>query len=127
MGPERAVHWVTATSAPCTSLFKPVLFATGAPPVGPAPSDGYDRKSLWWRHERLHRALLADHAAGIALIADERDALEAGFRARIDRADDLAAAVADCWRRPRRPRRGGPRRWSPPGPAAQPTPAAGRG
>ncbi|MBR7620820.1 hypothetical protein JKL49_15605 [Phenylobacterium sp. 20VBR1] len=98
VGPERAVHWVTATSAPCTSLFKPVLFATGAPPVGPAPSDGYDRKSLWWRHERLHRALLADHAAGIALIADERDALEAGFRARIDRADDLAAAVADCWR-----------------------------
>ncbi|MDO8801438.1 hypothetical protein [Phenylobacterium sp.] len=98
VGAERAVHWVTATSAPCTSLFKPVLFEAGAPPVGTAPSDTYDDQSLWWRHERLHRALLADHAAGMALIAAERDALEAGFRARIEGADDLAAAVADCWR-----------------------------
>lgn len=95
---ERAVHWVTATSAPCTSLFKPVLFEAGPPPVGPLPSDTYDGQSLWWRHERLHRALLADHAAGMALIADERDALEAAFRARIDGADDLAAVVDDCWR-----------------------------
>ncbi|MES2340960.1 MAG: peptidase U34 [Pseudomonadota bacterium] len=98
VGAERAVHWVTATSAPCTSLFKPVLFEAGPPPVGPAPSDTYDGESLWWRHERLHRTLLADHAAGMALIAAERDALEARFQARIDAADDLAAAVADCWR-----------------------------
>lgn len=98
VGGERAVHWVTATSAPCTSLFKPVLFEAGPPPVGPAPTDTYDGESLWWRHERLHRALLADHATGMALIADERDALEAGFRARIDAADDLPAAVAHCWR-----------------------------
>lgn len=98
VGGERAVHWVTATSAPCTSLFKPVLLESGPPPVGPAPTDTYDGESLWWRHERLHRALLADHVAGMALIADERDALEAGFRARIDAADDLPAAVAHCWR-----------------------------
>ena len=98
VGADRAVHWVTATSAPCTSLFKPVLFAAGAPPVGPGPTDHYDDQSLWWRHERLHRALLADHAAGMALIAGERDALEAGFRVRIDGADDLKSAVAACWR-----------------------------
>lgn len=98
VGADRAVHWVTATSAPCTSLFKPVLFAAGAPPVGPGPTDHYDDQSLWWRHERLHRALLADHAAGMALIAAERDALEAGFRVRIDGADDLKSAVAACWR-----------------------------
>ncbi len=75
-----------------------MLFEAGPPPVGPAPSDTCDSESLWWRHERLHRALLVDHAAGMALIADERDALEAGFRARIVAADDLTAAVADCWR-----------------------------
>lgn len=98
VGADRAVHWVTATSAPCTSLFKPVLFEAGAPPVGPAPSDTYDGESLWWRHERLHRALLADHAGGMALIAAERDALEARFQARIDAVDDLKTAVADCWR-----------------------------
>jgi secernin len=106
--PGRTVHWVTGTSAPCTSLFKPVLFEpllweTGLPPQGPAPGDRFDGKSLWWGHERLHRAMLRDLAAGLAAIAGERDALEAGFVARIDAAWDggpaaLKRAVAECWR-----------------------------
>jgi secernin len=103
LAPGRTVHWVTGTSAPCTSLFKPVLFETGLPPQGPAPSDGFDGKSLWWRHERLHRALLRDFTARLAAIAGERDALEAGFVARIDAAWDggppaLKRAAAECWR-----------------------------
>jgi secernin len=101
--PGRAVHWVTGTSAPCTSLFKPMLFETGLPPHGPAPTDQFDGETLWWRHERLHRALLRDFTAGLAAIAGERDAIEAGFQARIDAAFDagpaaLKAAVAECWR-----------------------------
>lgn len=101
----RTVHWLTGTSAPCLSVFKPVLFEAGLPPVGPAPSDRADEESLWWRHERLHRAALKDHAAAHALIAQERDALEAGFGARIDEALaqgadrlTLRRLVADCWR-----------------------------
>jgi secernin len=93
----RTVHWVTGTSAPCLSVFKPVLFEAGLPYAGPAPSDQYDPESLWWRHERLHRAALADHAATHALIAAERDALEADFVARIDAAPDAQTAAA-CWR-----------------------------
>jgi secernin len=93
----RTVHWVTGTSAPCLSVFKPVLFEAGLPSMGPAPGDRYDPESLWWRHERLHRAALADHAAAHRLIAAERDALEADFAARIDAAPD-AATVAACWR-----------------------------
>lgn len=98
--PGRAVHWVTATSAPCLSLFKPFLFEAGLPPHGPPPTDRFDRQSLWWRHEQLHRAVLRDYPARAAAIAAERDALEAGFVASIARASavDLADAVAECWR-----------------------------
>jgi dipeptidase len=102
--PDGAIHWVTGTSAPCLSLFKPVLLETGLPDHGPRPSDVFDAQSLWWRHEQLHRAALADFAGALAMIAPERDALEAGFRQRIDaaladpRPQDRRAAVHACWR-----------------------------
>ncbi|QUD87149.1 C69 family dipeptidase [Phenylobacterium montanum] len=103
LGGARSVHWVTGTSAPCLSLFKPVLFETGLPPQGPAPTDQSDPQSLWWRHERLHRAVLEDYAARAAVITAERDSIEAGFVARIEAARDgslaeLKAVVKDCWR-----------------------------
>ena len=99
-----SVHWLTGTSGPCLSLFKPVVFETGLPPQGSRPTDQFDAESLWWRHERLHRAALADFAASLAAIAPERDRLEQSFIERIDearrKADPraLGAAVADCWR-----------------------------
>ena len=101
--PGRTVYWVTGTSAPCLSLFKPVVFAAGLPPTGPTPSDAFDDQSLWWRHERLHRAALADFPAAMRLIAEERERIEAGFRTRMDTAfaqgGDAAATAADgCWR-----------------------------
>lgn len=103
--PGRAIHWVTATSAPCTSIFKPVLLEAGPPPVGPEPSDQFDSESLWWRHERLHRTMLRDFNAGLAAIVTERDALEASFRARVDAAlergdsrESLQELIEACWR-----------------------------
>jgi secernin len=96
----RVVHWVTGTSAPCLSVFKPVMFETGLPPQGPRPSDQNDGASLWWRHERVHRAALGDFAAWSHDIAAERDALEASFVDRLDAAEPAAlkAVVAACWR-----------------------------
>ena len=98
-----ALHWVTGTSAPCTSVFKPVFVADGLPEQGAIPGDGFDGETLWWRHEVLHRALLTDYPAAMAEIGPERDALEAGFIARM--APLIAApgaerhrAVAACWR-----------------------------
>lgn len=101
----RAVHWVTGTSAPCTGIFKPVILEAGLPNHGPAPTDQADAGSLWWRHERLHRALLADFGPGLASFQAERDALETDFRDRVDAAlaadlppSALREVTEACWR-----------------------------
>ncbi len=99
--PGRTVHWLTGASAPCTGLFKPFVFGAAPPPFGPPPTDRADAASRWWRHERLHRAMLPDFTAALAALAPERDALEAAFQARIDAAaegPELDAAIAACWR-----------------------------
>lgn len=79
-------HWVTATSAPCLSIFKPI--AVGPVPEDPTPSDPpamptnrFDPSYRWWRHELLHRAALRGLPAALARIAPERDAREAAWLA----------------------------------------------
>jgi secernin len=75
LAPGGARHWVTATAAPCTSLFKPVR--AGSPlDLGPEPSDRYDPAALWWRHERLHRLAMRDPAAAFPLFQPERDQVQ---------------------------------------------------
>jgi dipeptidase len=101
--PGRSVHWVTASSAPCTAIFKPVLFETGLPFHEPEPNDWYDPQNLWWRHEELHRAMLRDLPAALAEISGDRDRLEAAFVAQVDAAfaggpEALHRAVVECWR-----------------------------
>ncbi len=103
--PDRPTLFVTATAAPCTSIFKPLWLDTPLPDaVGPAPTGTYDPQSLFWRHERLHRAVLADYPARSAVLIGERDALEqefvAGALALAGRpAGQRAEFVADCWGR----------------------------
>ncbi len=77
--PDGGRHWVTATAAPCTSLFKPV---TVLDPVDVGAAAGqYDDSSLWWRHERLHRMVVRDQARLLETYRDQRDALERGWLA----------------------------------------------
>ncbi len=73
-------HWVTATAAPCVALFKPALVAEPVD-LGPPPGDRADPASLWWRHERLHRAVLRDPVRLRPLFSAERDATEERWRA----------------------------------------------
>jgi secernin len=79
---QGAVHWVTGSSAPCTSIFKPVFLEDGLTAHGARPGDRFDARTLWWRHEALHRAMLSDDVARSEFAA-ERDALEADFEKRI--------------------------------------------
>ncbi len=104
LGGQAAVHWITGTAAACVSIFKPVLMDVGLPPIGPLPTGRFDPATLWWRHERLHRAaLMRGFTEFLAEISSERDDLEALFRIRVaavlDGGDaaDRARVIARCW------------------------------
>jgi len=99
-----SVHWVTASAAPCISIFKPVLLDTPLPAHGPRPTGHYDPEAFWWQHERLHRtALRADFRRFLSSVCHERDALEADFRRRVSAvlnggdAAERSAVIASCW------------------------------
>jgi len=77
--PAHPTHFVTASAAPCTSIFKPVWIDAALPDTGPQPTGVYDLHSLFWQHERLHRHTLQDYPARHALYAAARDALEQRF------------------------------------------------
>jgi dipeptidase len=72
---DEHLHWVTATSAPCTALFKPVRVSN---PVAmePVPTDHADDSSLWWRHERFSRRVLANPVQLGPLFQKQRDQVE---------------------------------------------------
>jgi secernin len=77
--PNRTVHWVTGTAAPCTGLFKPILMEVGLPAHGTRPGAHEDSTSLWWRHEQIRRYLEeCEREVRDGFIA-ERDALEGRF------------------------------------------------
>ena len=61
----------------------------------PTPDNHLDPAYRWWRHERLHRLALRDHAASLARFGPERDRVEAGWLADPP-AGDEAFAVADA-------------------------------
>jgi dipeptidase len=72
--------WVTGTSAPCSSLFKPFRFKQGSlPEFTHRGGENYNENSLWWRHEKLHRSILQDFQPRLAMVKEARDDLEAEF------------------------------------------------
>jgi dipeptidase len=77
--PSKHAHWLTGTSAPCTSVFKPVWLDSGLPDLGPTPTETYDQATLWWHHENLHREVLRDYVTRINVIQAELETLEKGF------------------------------------------------
>jgi dipeptidase len=75
--PNDSIHWLTGTSSPCLSVFKPVLLGGELVSTGPPPGEGYDGESLFWRHEQLHRLALGDYAARRAMFEVARVELQA--------------------------------------------------
>lgn len=112
---DLSTFWLTGTSGTCTGIFKPVyLGGAGLPDLGPEPSGRYDEHSLWWAHERLHRAVIRDYATRLPLYRSERDGLEQAFlneaaetyakyqgMSAEERAPSLRAFTALCFERAR--------------------------
>jgi dipeptidase len=73
--------WFTATSGTCVSIFKPVFPGVELRDVGQYPTEHFDRDSLWWKHELLHRRAMADFDNLVPEIREDFDALEAEFLA----------------------------------------------
>ncbi len=73
------IIFATGTSAPCTSIFKPFwMDAASGLNLGPAPTSHAD-SSLYWTHEKLHRATLLNYPERIKTYAADRDELETRF------------------------------------------------
>lgn len=77
--PDCPTHFFTGTAAPCTGIFKPVWQDNPLPDMGPVPRSTYDRATLYWQHENLHRTTLRDFSTFIRLYQSERDNLEHEF------------------------------------------------
>ncbi len=74
---DNQIFWVTGTSAPCTSIFKPVWFSSGIPwQDEPGPTGKFDSGCLWWRHEQVHRQILQNYPELIARIRADQARLE---------------------------------------------------
>ena len=90
--PEHPTCFFTATAAPCTSVFKPVWLDAGLPDLGIEPKGTFDDRTLFWRHEMLHRTTLCDYANRIKIYEPDRRVLEKQFvSTAIDLADHPAA------------------------------------
>lgn len=111
--------WMTGTSSPCLSVWKPVAVDRDALAGRGCSAEAPD-ESLWWAHERLHRRVLEDHAAREPVGAAARAELEARAREETDASrfaalwDEHRERIAD-WHaaadRRGRPTRSGPFAW----------------
>lgn len=81
VGQPGALIWVTGTSGNCVSIFKPVFLGLDLPDIGPTPTERFDPRSLWWKHELLHRRAMADFDHLVPEIRKDFEVLEDDFLA----------------------------------------------
>lgn len=79
LSPTLPTHFVTATSAPCLSLFKPVWMDSGLPSHGEQPKGEANLDSLWWNHEKLHRKVLEDFPRRSKIVQEAVAAIEPAY------------------------------------------------
>ena len=94
---DGSLHWLTGTSSPCLSVFKPVALGGERISTGAIAGERFDAVSLWWRHERLHRLTLGDYARRRAMSEIERRELEAKFLSLGNGALPTAAECQTAW------------------------------
>jgi dipeptidase len=76
---NRPLIFATGTAAPCSGIFKPFWMDTLSEfEFGAVPGDCAD-SSLFWKHEKLHRAVLLNYPDRIKSYAEDRDKMENQF------------------------------------------------
>lgn len=88
-----SLHWLTGTSSPCLSLFKPITLGGEVISTSALAAEGYNSESLFWRHELLHRMTLGDYARRRAMTEVERRELEAKF---LSFGNESLPSAAEC-------------------------------
>ena len=81
VGAHGVMAWLTATSGNCVSIFKPVFMGMDLPDIGPLPAETFEPRTLWWKHELLHRRVMADFDNLVPEIRQDFDHLEDEFLA----------------------------------------------
>ncbi len=71
LDPNGPMVLATGTSSPCLSVFKPARFDSSLLPPRPIADARFDEGELWWAHEKLHRACLADYQARRVTFAED--------------------------------------------------------
>jgi len=94
---ERLIVWVTGSSAPCLSIFKPMTLSQEMNYFGPAPALNYDSNSYWWQHERIHRKILNNYEELSQLYIKELMELESSFIEKMNNFDEKIELIADCF------------------------------
>ncbi len=74
--PDLQVHWVTGTSLPCLSIFKPVYLISGLPNLERDTKNRYSLKSYWWTVEKFHRKFQFVYKEFIDEYSQERDVIQ---------------------------------------------------
>ncbi len=76
---EQTLVFATGSSAPCTGIFKPLWVDIPLPEMGPAPTETFDPGTLFWPHEKLHRAVERQYDERLNAFVADRDSLEQEF------------------------------------------------
>lgn len=100
---DSVVAWVTGTSGPDISIFKPAFAGLDLPDVGPMPRESYTPGSIWWRHETLQRRAMADYRNVAPEIRADFEAIEEGFFAEAEAVrngsdGEKRTFMAECWK-----------------------------
>lgn len=98
------IAWATGTSGNCLSIFKPLFLGIDLPDMGPYPTEHFDPRALWWKHELLHRRAMAGFDDVVPEIRRDFDALEDEFLAAAPSvmkgtSQEKKEFVDDCFRR----------------------------
>lgn len=101
-GKGGVMAWFTGTSGNDLSVFKPTFPGIDLPDMGPKPKETYDPAAMWWRHEHLHRRVMADWPRLAPEIRAEIERLEDTFFAEAQAIRGAAEAeqkafMDDCW------------------------------